>query len=67
VKIYLDGDASCRRIAGTGTEDYVGTAWGQGRYAHLYQGSPDRRRGAVQWAFYRYHIPDPVYFRATSA
>jgi hypothetical protein len=63
VKVYLDGDAELPTLAGTGTEDYVGTAWGQGRYAHLYQGSPIADEGAMQWAFYRYHVPDPVYFR----
>jgi hypothetical protein len=47
---------------GTGTEDYVGTAWGQGAFAHLYQGSPvaDDTRGV--FAFYRLHVPDPVWF-----
>jgi hypothetical protein len=63
IKIYLDGDTTLPTIAGTGTEDYIGTAWGQGRYANLYQGSPVADEGAKQWAFYRYHIPDPVYFR----
>ncbi len=63
IKIYLDGDSALPTLVGTGTEDYVGTAWGQGRYANLYQGSPIADEGAMQWAFYRYHVPDPVYFR----
>jgi hypothetical protein len=63
IKIYLDGDSTLPTIAGTGTEDYVGTAWGQGQFAQLYQGSPIADERAMQWAFYRYHIPDPVYFR----
>jgi hypothetical protein len=63
VKIFLDGDTELPTMAGTGTEDYVGTAWGQGPYAHLYQGSPIADEGRMQWAFYRYHIPDPVWFR----
>jgi len=65
VKIYLDGDSALPTLAGTGTEDYVGTAWGQGAYAHRYQGSPvaDERDGRMQYAFYRYHVPDPVWFR----
>jgi hypothetical protein len=63
VKIFLDGDAELPTMAGTGTEDYVGTAWGQGQYAHLYQGSPIADEGRMQWAFYRYHVPDPVWFR----
>ena len=63
VKIYLDGDMQFPTIAGTGTEDYIGTAWGQGKYAHLYQGSPVADEETKRWCFYRYHIVDPVYFR----
>ncbi|MGH9944221.1 MAG: glycoside hydrolase family 172 protein [Pyrinomonadaceae bacterium] len=63
VKIYLDGDTQFPTIAGTGTEDYIGTAWGQGRFAHLYQGSPVADEQTKRWCFYRYHIVDPVYFR----
>ena len=63
VKMYLDGDSALPTIAGTGTEDYIGTAWGQGQFAHLYQGAPIADEGRAQWAFYRYHVPDPVYFR----
>ncbi|HYO63541.1 MAG TPA: glycoside hydrolase family 172 protein [Pyrinomonadaceae bacterium] len=63
IKIYLDGDRELPTLVGTGTEDYVGTAWGQGAYANLYQGSPVADEGAGMWSFYRYHIPDPVYFR----
>lgn len=63
IKIYLDGDRDFPTLAGTGTEDYIGTAWGQGQFAHLYQGSPVADERAMRWCFYRYHIPDPVYFR----
>lgn len=63
VKIYLDGDTQFPSIAGTGTEDYIGTAWGQGQYANLYQGSPVADERAMRWCFYRYHIVDPIYFR----
>ena len=62
IKIYLDDDRELPTLIGTGTEDYVGTAWGQGQYAHLYQGSPVADEGANRWCFYRYHVPDPVYF-----
>ena len=61
-KIYLDGDESLPTLCGTGTEDYIGTAWGQGQYAHLYQGCPIADHEHMQFAFYRYHIVDPVYF-----
>lgn len=61
-KIYLDGDVDYPTLCGTGTEDYIGTAWGQGHYAHLYQGCHLADSESFQYAFYRYHIPDPVYF-----
>jgi hypothetical protein len=63
VKIYLDGDRELPTLAGTGAEDYIGTAWGQGAFADLYQGSPVADERAMQWAFYRYHVPDPVWFQ----
>lgn len=62
VKMYIDGDTDFPTLAGSGTEDYIGTAYGQGIFSHQYQGClvADDERGA--YAFYRYHIPDPVYF-----
>ncbi len=62
LKIYLDGDREHPTLVGTGTEDLVGSAWGLGRFDHLYQGCllGDTKNGL--WGFYRYHIPDPVYF-----
>ncbi|HJU55067.1 MAG TPA: glycoside hydrolase family 172 protein, partial [Pyrinomonadaceae bacterium] len=62
VKIYLDGDREFPTLSGTGAEDYIGTAWGQGQFAHWYQGSPVADEKNMRWCFYRYHIPDPVYF-----
>ncbi|HEV7906403.1 MAG TPA: DUF2961 domain-containing protein [Pyrinomonadaceae bacterium] len=62
VKIYLDGDQALPTLSGTGTEDYIGTAWGQGAFAHAYQGSPIADEKNLRWCFYRYHIPDPIYF-----
>ena len=62
IKMYLDGDRANPTIVGTGTEDYIGTAWGQGKFAHLYQGSPVADENAFRWCFYRYHVLDPVYF-----
>lgn len=63
IKMYLDGDKQYPSLVGTGTEDYVGSAWNLGPFAHLYQGAPivDKQKG--EYAFYRYHIPDPVYFQ----
>jgi len=62
VKIYVDGDREYPTMAGTGTEDYIGTAWGQGRFDHLYQGCHLADTEKMQFAFYRLHVPDPVYF-----
>ena len=62
VKIYLDGDGDLPTLNGTGTEDYIGTGWGQGLFTNLYQGCLVADEKTHQWAFYRYHVPDPVYF-----
>jgi hypothetical protein len=61
-KVYLDGDNENPTLAGTGTEDYIGSAWGQGQYGHLYQGCHLADTELKHYAFYRYHVPDPVYF-----
>jgi hypothetical protein len=63
VKIYLDGDGSLPTLAGTGAEDYIGTGYGLGTYSHLYQGAPIADHEQQRYAFYRYHVTDPVYFR----
>lgn len=65
VKIYLDGDTNFPTIVGTGTEDYISTAWGQGVFQNRYSGCLVGNDSSRQWAFYRYHIPDPVYFDQT--
>ncbi len=64
VKIALDGDRSTSpTLVGTGTEDYIGTAWGQGAYINRYQGAPIATwDGEGRWTFYRFHVPDPIYF-----
>jgi hypothetical protein len=63
VKVYMNGDTEYPTLVGTGTEDYIGTAWGQGQYYNTYQGCPIADADNLQWTFYRYHIPDPVYFK----
>ncbi|RYX86472.1 DUF2961 domain-containing protein [bacterium] len=62
VKIWLDGDGEFPTLCGTGTEDYIGSAWEQGVYSHRTQGCTiaDKERG--HYAFYRHHTVDPVYF-----
>ncbi len=63
VKVYIDGDRELPTLSGTGTEDYIGTGWGQGAFSNLYTGCPVADRDNMRYAFYRYHVPDPVYFR----
>ena len=64
VKIALDGDSpEGPTLVGTGAEDYIGTAWGQGAYINRFQGAPIATwEGEGRWTFYRFHIPDPVWF-----
>jgi hypothetical protein len=62
LKVYLDDDREWPTLVGTGTEDLVGSAWGLGRFDHLYQGAPLTEERDGVWGFYRYHVPDPVYF-----
>ena len=62
VKLYIDGDDDLPTLVGTGTEDYIGTGWGQGEFQHRFQGSLISDRENDLYAFYRYHVPDPVYF-----
>ena len=61
---YLDGDRELPTLVGTGAEDYAGTSWGiRNESAILYQGVPFADNDNMRFCFYRYHIPDPVYFR----
>lgn len=64
VKVYIDGDVKLPSLSGTGTEDYIGTGWGQGEFQNQFQGSlvSDDKKG--EYCFYRYHIPDPIYFQS---
>ncbi len=63
MKIYLDGDREWPSLVGTGTEDYIGTGWGQALFHNRYQGSLVDDGENREWAFYRYHTPDPIYFK----
>jgi hypothetical protein len=62
VKVFLDGDTTLPTLVGTGTEDYIGTGWGQGTYRGRYHGSLVSDEKADLYAFYRYHLDDPVFF-----
>ena len=62
VKVYLDGDNALPTLVGTGTEDYIGSGWGQGEYHGRIHGSLVSDSANDLYAFYRFHIDDPVYF-----
>ncbi len=61
VKVWFGEDTE-PTLCGTGTEDYIGTGWGQGVYSHRTQGCLIADRTNRHWAFYRYHLDDPIYF-----
>lgn len=61
VKIFLDDDQN-PTLVGTGLEDYIGTAWGQGVYANQTHGSLINDDPTGLRAFYRFHKTDPIYF-----
>ena len=63
VKFYLDGDTSHPTLCGTGTEDYIGTGWGQGVFANRYSGCTVADNEKMHFCFYRFHIADPVFFQ----
>ena len=63
IKLFVDGDRELPTLIGTGTEDYIGTGWGQGQFACRYFGSLVADPKAKRWTFYRFHVADPVYFQ----
>jgi hypothetical protein len=63
VKMYLDGDTSYPTINGTGAEDYIGTGWGMGAFNNWYQGAPVADEPNRQFVFYRWHLPDAIWFQ----
>lgn len=62
VKMYMDGDNKYPSINGTGTEDYIGTGWFMGTFTHRYQGCLLADSKGGHYSFYRFHIPDAIYF-----
>jgi len=63
--IFIDGEPWPPRLHGTGTEDYVNTAWcPQQEYSAPYHGII--LGGGHNWkgkiTYYRYHIRDPIMF-----
>jgi len=53
-KFYIDGEPT-PSLWGTGTEDYVGNAWGMGEVDMV----------GWQTTVYRWHLPDPVRFASS--
>ena len=64
VKFYIDGDTTLPTICGTGSEDYMGSAWGLETVYTPFQGAPlvDNEHGL--YSLYRFHGRDPVYFQS---
>jgi hypothetical protein len=62
VKVYLDGDTEYPTLVGTGTEDYIGSGYGQNLFNHPYQGDQFISQTKNAYGFYRLHVPDPIYF-----
>ena len=62
MKIFLNGDRARPSFAGTGTEDYIGTGWGEGEFFNDYAGCLLADEKHLQWCYYRFQIPDPVFF-----
>jgi hypothetical protein len=62
VKIYLDGDTDLPTLAGTGTEDYIGTGYGQGWFWSPNYGNPYVSPAQDAFSYYRFHVVDPVFF-----
>lgn len=61
IKVYMDGDREWPTIVGTGSEDYVGLAWGIQEAAFLYNGCSLNQTEFV--TMYRWHLPDPIGWR----
>ena len=62
IKVYLDGDEEYPTLCGTGIEDYIGSAWGQGLFANSTQGCIEADAENGRWCFYRWHTYDPIWF-----
>jgi hypothetical protein len=58
IKIYMDGDEDWPTICGTGSEDYVGLAWGIQQTPFFYNGCSLAEKEFV--SMYRWHIMDPI-------
>nr|MDD6335348.1 DUF2961 domain-containing protein [bacterium] len=62
IKAYIDSDTALPTICGTGTEDYMGSAWGLSPVQTPLQGAPVVDREAGLYSLYRFHLHDPIRF-----
>jgi hypothetical protein len=58
IKVYMDGDQEFPTLCGTGSEDYVGLAWGIQQTPFPYNGCSLNQNNFV--SMYRWHLPDPI-------
>jgi hypothetical protein len=69
IKMFIDGDREFPTICGTGTEDYFGGAWCfdaesfSAPYFGYQRVSGERNCPGARLTLYRFHIPDPVFFK----
>lgn len=61
--IFIDGERTAS-ISGTGTEDYLGHAWGMQKNAYLYNGTIVHESDLPGYQVsYRFHVLDPIRFK----
>lgn len=58
IKVFMDGDTEHPTICGTGSEDYVGLAWGIQQTPFTFNGCSLNHKDFV--SMYRWHLPDPI-------
>jgi len=61
LKVFMDGDTEFPTICGTGSEDYVCLSYGMQQTPFMYHGCSLNEAGFV--SMYRWHLPDPVYWK----
>ncbi|MGI8907779.1 MAG: glycoside hydrolase family 172 protein [Candidatus Sumerlaeaceae bacterium] len=61
IKFFMDGDSEFPTICGTGAEDYVCQSYGVQERPYLYHGTALNQDGFI--TMYRWHLPDPVYWK----
>ena len=63
IKIYMDGDTDFPTICGTGSEDYVCLSYGMQQTPFLYNGCSLNDTEGKFVSMYRWHLPDPIYWK----